>query len=76
MGFTCGNPRAATERAHSFNQGLRDATEDEEMRNRQLIIRTFDIRDFFTNIPRGRFLLELERSVAEVKRKTGGARFF
>ena len=38
-----------------------------EIRRRQLSIATFDLKDFFTNIPRERFLRDLEKCVDRMK---------
>ena len=65
MGFTVAHPRQVTEMVEEFNARNTD-NRDGQGRRPGVKIYTFDLKDFFTNIPREEFMLELREALQQL----------
>ena len=75
QGFGAASPRAVAERVHRSNKEKRSDNNNAEM-NIAFKINTFDLQDFFTNIPRAAFLADLDAMVQRCRAWQPGAQFF
>ena len=58
--------------------GPRDADDDEEEAGEaeRIRIRTFDVSNFFTQVPRARFLADVRRTLEKIEGERQGHKFF
>ena len=70
-GFATNHPRGITERVEQFN---RERMERKETGG--LSVATYDVQDFFTNVPRRVFLADVQQARDRLRRRFGGANFF
>ena len=75
IGDGISNPRGVTEEVHKFNVE-RKAKTKRTGRATSIGIRTFDLKDFFTNVPRLKFVEALRDGLQLAKAMDPRMRFF
>lgn len=71
------HPRQVTEAIHEFNGGLRPGDEGaEKQKDRKLKVETYDLKDFFTNVPRARFRQDVLDALELIRARSPGVRWF
>lgn len=75
-GYGCTNARTILERVHRFNRQHREPKDNTEVGERELEYRTFDLKDFFTNVDRVQFAEDLRKIMAELRHANQGAEYF
>jgi hypothetical protein len=75
IGDGISHPRAVTEAVHMYNM-TRKAKEKSTGKATSISIRTFDLKDFFTNVPRDKFVEALKLGLQMAKAMDPRMRFF
>ena len=75
-GFAARSPKGVAERVHAYNKGYRWDKSRREVAQRQLRVRTWDLQDFFTNIPRQAFISDLKHVIDAMKAAPERPRYF
>jgi hypothetical protein len=70
-----GNPRTVTEKIHMFNDEVRPG-EGPRKDGANVRIATFDIKDFFTCVPRDQLLDDVRNGINEVRNSDPRMRYF
>ncbi len=76
-----GNPRAVIERVHEYDGGARrkggDRSEEKDDKgSRRLRIQGFDLKDCFTDVPRGEMQEYVRRALHDLKLTRPRGRYF
>jgi hypothetical protein len=75
VGNGISNPRGVTEAVHRFNVERKEK-DKRTGRTTTISIRTFDLKDFFTNVPRLKFVAALREGLQLAKAMDPRLRFF
>ena len=69
------NPREVTERVHEYNGGRRRSKAGMEQ-GQQVKVQTYDLKDFFTNVDREEFMVDIRRALGELRAAQPRMRWF
>ncbi len=69
-------PRAVTERVHSFNKGVRPGEAAEKLVRLILRVSTYDLKEFFSNVDRAKFMEDLRELINLIKAEDHTRRWF
>ncbi len=61
---------------HKFNDNVHIADKASKVWQRKLVLKTFDLKDFFTNVNRTRFMMDIDKMLQEIQEYDKKARFF
>ena len=74
-GWGVNNPREVTERVHEMNGGRRK-TEAGKGHGEEMMVQTYDLKDFFTNVDRESFMEDIRKAVGELEAAQPRMRWF